>query len=264
MTFWASKLLWIAVQPDTLILLLAGLAILLGLGRRWRRAARRLGLLLAALLIAIGATTLAEWPARVLEDRFPPVAALPDSAAGIVVLGGAIDPAMTRARGAPALSDAAERVTETVRLSRRYPAARVVFTGGSGNPFQPYLTEGPIARSLLADLGVEPARLLVDERSRNTHENALYARELARPQAGETWLLVTSALHMPRAVGAFRAAGWRPLPYPVDFRTKDRGWWGVGIALAAHLDLLAAGAHEWIGLVAYRLLGWSDDLFPGP
>ena len=67
--------------------------------------------------------------------------------------------------------------------------------------------------------GLDARRILVETRSRNTYENAVYSKELAQPQPGQIWLLVTSANHMPRAVGCFRAVGFDVIPYPVDYDT---------------------------------------------
>jgi uncharacterized SAM-binding protein YcdF (DUF218 family) len=117
-------------------------------------------------------------------------------------------------------------------------------------------------RAELIDLGVAPDRVLVEDRSRNTYENAVMSHDLVQPKAGETWLLLTSAWHMPRAVGCFRHTGWEVLPYPVDYRTEARP--RLELLLAPHLELLDLAAKEWVGLAAYRLLGRIDALFPAP
>ncbi|MGH6996479.1 MAG: YdcF family protein, partial [Stellaceae bacterium] len=74
------------------------------------------------------------------------------------------------------------------------------------------------------------------------------------------WILVTSADHMPRAVGCFRHIGWPVVADPVDFAAVRR----LHISLAHGLDSIDLAEHEWLGLVAYRLAGWTDALFPGP
>ena len=114
--------------------------------------------------------------------------------------------------------------------------------------------------ALLTGLGLDPARLIVDNRALNTFENAGFAKPLANPQPGQTWLLITSAAHMPRAVGVFRQAGWPVLPYPVSYKADS----GPPFSLAEHLGRLDWATHEWTGLVVYRLLGRTDAVFPGP
>ncbi len=118
--------------------------------------------------------------------------------------------------------------------------------------------------SLSRTFGINPARIAFERAARNTRENALLAMALAQPQAGETWLLVTSASHMPRAMGSFGRAGWRVTAYPVDYLTAGPGRWRPGFSLMHGLSLLTLAEKEWIGLAAYRLLGWTDRLFPDP
>ena len=118
-------------------------------------------------------------------------------------------------------------------------------------------------RKLLVEDGVNAGRIVMEDRSRNTFENALYSKELAKPQAGQVWLLVTSANAVPRAVGCFRHVGWEVLPVPVEYHSGGRGM-NVDFDFAGELDGLRDPVHEWIGLVAYRLLGRIDSFFPGP
>jgi uncharacterized SAM-binding protein YcdF (DUF218 family) len=106
---------------------------------------------------------------------------------------------------------------------------------------------------------------MLENRSRNTAENAAFSKALVAPKPGERWLLVTSAMHMPRAIGAFREAGFPVEAYPVDYQTN--GWQdlrNVFGSLSGGLGQLDGALHEWIGLIAYRLTGKSSALFPGP
>jgi uncharacterized SAM-binding protein YcdF (DUF218 family) len=199
-----------------------------------------------------------------LEDRFAQVEALPPEVTGIVLLGGAQQPALAHARGVPALNEFAERITTFLALARRHPEARLVFTGGSADLFGTVMTEADVTRDLLETLGLPPERVLWESRSRNTRENATLTLEAARPRPGEAWLLVTSAMHMPRAVGAFRAAGWPPvIAFPSDYLTRPHPSL-IDFDPAGGLVMTARATREWIGLLAYRLLGWSVALFPGP
>ncbi len=260
--FVLSKLLWLALRPGTFALLIA----LLGLaavwrGRRWGRwpILAGLGLYLALLLLPLHI-----WVQMPLEDRFPRPADAPPRVDGIVVLGGAVEQELTEARGIPALNGAAERMTEPVALMRRYPEARLVFTGGQGTLLHGDLTEADVARQLWTDMGVPPERMLFEGASRNTHENAVLTRALAAPRPGETWLLVTSASHMPRSVGVFRRAGWDVVPWPVNYRTGHgfNAWYNA--PLPARRGEFEWGTREWIGLVAYWLMGRTDAVFPAP
>lgn len=259
MLFVASKLFWTVAAPDNLLLLLllAGLlAQALGHRRGYRVAvAAALGLLAVAIL------PVGQWVIAPLEARFPNPT-LPSHIDGIIVLGGAVEPTID-AHGQVALDDAAERITEALALAQRHPEAKLLLSGGDASvlPLAGEL-EADETRRLFIELGVAPGRILVEDRSRNTFENALFSLKVAAPKPGETWVLVTSAWHLPRAVGCFRAVGWKVLPYPVDYRT-DRDP-RPDFELGKQLALLDAAAKEWVGLVAYRLVGYTDALFPGP
>lgn len=260
--FLAAKMVSALTHPETLLMLASGLGIAL-LFCRWWRAGRAILGAIAILVVLIGILPVSAWLVVPLEERFPPPAQLPERIDGIVVLGGAIDPGTSRARGQPTLNGAAERMTALVELARAHPQARIIFTGGSGDPFAPEATEAPIARDLLTRLGLPPERVIYEGQSRNTRENATLSRALADPRPGETWLLVTTAAHMPRSIGVFDAVGWKMIAYPVDYSTHGTEG-GLRFDIRAGLNDLSRAAHEWRGLAYYRLRGWTTTLFPRP
>ncbi|HEX3498840.1 MAG TPA: YdcF family protein [Stellaceae bacterium] len=262
MTFVISKLLWFIAAPGNflLLLLVAGVLRAIASGRR-----RGFVLIATATLgfLAIATLPIGAWLAAPLEDRFPTISAVP-GIDGIVVLGGSVDQGLSLAHGQVALTAAAGRITETVALARRFPAARVVISGGDGTLSPGTLSEAGAIRDLLIQLGVAPARVDIESISRNTYENAVLSYATAQPKPGETWLLVTSAMHMPRAIGCFRSAGWTIVPYPVDYRTSKRIATTPGLLLADNLMLVNLATKEWLGLFAYYWLGRSDALLPAP
>ncbi|MFC0407644.1 YdcF family protein [Roseomonas elaeocarpi] len=258
-----SKLLWMLLRPSTLLLLASCLGALL-LARYSSRTGRALLLVGLGGLVLCFVLPVGQWIALPLERRFPPLDP-PPRVDGVVVLGGAVETTLTADWGLPALNDAAERMTEAVRLARLYPQARIVFTGGSSMPALSRISESEVARRLWAELGLEGPRVLFEPHSRNTWENALFTREMVHPQPGERWVLVTSAQHMPRSVGIFRQLGWEVLPDPVGFKAglHPVTWWSSG-TLGQRLQDLDLALHEWSGLVAYRLMGRTGALFPAP
>ncbi|MFL5333568.1 MAG: YdcF family protein [Geminicoccaceae bacterium] len=266
MTFLLSKLLWFVVRPSTLLLLLACAGLALTWSRRtWTRRAR-LGrwMLLCGLagLVAITMLPVGNWLLIPLEERFPRPERPPEKVDGIIVLSGAVEPSLTKEHGIPSLNAAAERMTALVALSRRYPQARLIFTGGSGSLVPGSLTEADVARALFEDLGVASERVSYESRSRNTYENAVASKALADPKPGETWLLITSASHMPRAVGIFRRVGWPVIPWPVGYKSGHsfRVWYQSGPG--QRIESVDWAVHEWVGLVAYWLLGRTQTLLP--
>lgn len=266
MSFEISKVLWGLLQPSTLLLLCLVVGILLlRHAPRWGR--RLLGLGTAVLLL-VALLPLERLWLTPLEERFPPPESLPAAVEGIVVLGGGLS-YIQRGGAERARINAAggERLTAFLALAQRYPEARLVFTGGSGLLRRPELREADEAARLLALLGLAPERLLLERDSRNTWENAVLTKALAAPQPGERWILVTSAYHMPRAIGSFRAAGWdgvELIAYPVDYLTSTRGWLGFELDLLQGLGALDVALREWIGLAAYRLMDRTPALLPAP
>jgi uncharacterized SAM-binding protein YcdF (DUF218 family) len=264
MFFIVSKIVGYVLQPIVLVLLLlvgSGILALLG----WRRMAWTAGggavLILAVIALSpLGLVMLAQ-----LENRFPRPAALPERVAGIVVLGGAVDTRVGRTRGVDELNEAADRMTEAMVLARRYPEARVLFSGGVAAILEEDIPETDLARNFFTGLGLAPERLMLEDRSRNTAENAVYSRELADPKPGETWLLVTSAFHMPRSVGCFRAAGFEIVPYPVDYRTPAGPTvWRPSTFVTRNMEKVQLATREGLGLAAYWWTGRIPELFPGP
>jgi uncharacterized SAM-binding protein YcdF (DUF218 family) len=262
MFFVLSKLVWFVLSPVNLTILLALLAALLAF-TRFARAARWLCLVSLAGLALMAFSPLPRlvmWP---LENRFPQQDAAKGPVAGIIVLGGAIGVA----RGDVVMTTAAARMTKAVELARLHPQAKIVFTGGAANLISPVTkTEADGARLLFAGLGLAPERLVFEDKSRNTRENATFTKALVDPKPGECWLLVTSAWHMPRSMGVFRKAGFQVEAFPVDYLTESELSEFVRVSGRAPRGLSIAddGLKEWAGLIAYRLAGYTDALFPGP
>jgi uncharacterized SAM-binding protein YcdF (DUF218 family) len=262
MIYVLSKLFWAIVQPLNLIVILVLLwALLLRLGERRisvRVLQAALGLLVTITVLPIGQLLLIP-----LENRFPHPDSLPEQVAGIIVLGGAIDTDVSAAHGIVALNNNAARMTEALALARRYPSAKLLFTGGSADIVGPKVLEAVYAKRFFLAQGLAPERLLIEDRSRNTWENASNSLSVVQPKPEENWLLVTSAYHMPRSVGIFRRVGWHVIPDPVDYRTEGKARIR-SFALITRLEELNIALKEWTGLVAYSLLGRTDSLFPSP
>lgn len=262
MAFAFGKLAFILLRPSNLLLLLA----LLGLAASWRRPrawgrallALSLGLMLVATLLPVG-----HWLLAPLENRFPRPAAYPARIDGAVVLGGGVSSDLTAARGTPAFSDPGERYMAMLELARRYPQARIIFTGGVGRLEGGVPPETETIALLLEQHGLA-GRVLLESQARTTEENALHAWRMAAPAPGQVWLLVTSAGHMPRSIGVFRRIGWELVPWPVDYRTRGTFAWEWSPKLGERLNELDDAAYEWLGLAYYRLLGRTPALLPAP
>jgi uncharacterized SAM-binding protein YcdF (DUF218 family) len=264
MFFPLSKILGFFASPSNLVISIGLLGLLL-LPTRFARAGRALAFASLIVLAIFGLSPVGNALMIPLEDRFPRWDAARGAPDGIIVLGGAISPDVSAARDEVALNEAAERLTVAAELARRYPAVRIVFSGGSGALIYDEGAEAPFALRLLEDLGIPRARILLEDRSRNTVENAIFSKALIQPKPGERWLLLTSAHHLPRAIGVFRKMGFPVEPYPVDWRTR-----GAADALRPFATLgdglrrSDTAVREWVGLAVYWLTGRSSALFPGP
>jgi uncharacterized SAM-binding protein YcdF (DUF218 family) len=264
MFFVASKIFWMIASPVNLLLIGALVGTLLSFGRH-ARFGRWLALAGILILFALADSPIGEALIAPLEDRFPQPSADLAPPEGIVVLGGAIDDEASRARGQTVFDVGGERLTEAVILAKRYPRARVVYTGGSASLTGAVSTEALQAKKFMAALGVAPERITIEDKSRNTDENARFTAAILHPVSSQRWLLVTSAFHMPRSMGLFEKAGFHVIAYPVNFLTLGSGHdLRLDFDPARNLRVFELAAHEWIGLAAYWASGRIDHLFPGP
>jgi len=261
--FLASKLFWLFFSPGTLLVLLIVGSWLLSLSR-WQKLGRHVlaGTTLLTLLLAF--VPVGSWLIYPLEQRFsmhPAAAEQPD---GIVLLGGSFSLRISENRQQIHMTATSERVLAFLELARRYPDARLVFTGGSGNPGFQEAREADLAKELFLNVGLDEERLVFERESRNTYENARNTTAMIEHSADETWLLITTSYHMPRSFGAFCQQGWKMVPYPVDYQTLQGELLTFNLGFVGHLGGLEQALREWIGLLAYRLTGKTNRLVPGP
>ncbi|KXF77384.1 hypothetical protein ATN84_08315 [Paramesorhizobium deserti] len=264
MFFAISKIIWLLVQPITL-LLVGILASMLAIAFSRRRLALTFSAITVTLFLLVSFTTLGNLLLLPLEERFPAKPALPDHIDGIVVLGGFMEGEVNASRGGHEINGAGDRIIETMRLAQLYPEARIVISGGEGTYFADSVPDAVSTRQLFSDFGLTGDRLSFEAESRNTYENAVYSREIAKPREGETWLLITSAFHMPRAVGCFRQADFPVTAWPVDYLTRRDS--GFSIDLQDPIGGLARtsiAVREWLGLQSYWLTGKTGRPLPAP
>jgi uncharacterized SAM-binding protein YcdF (DUF218 family) len=262
--FMLSKYIWVLVQPSTFLPLMIALCFLLWYLTRqalWIKST----IITMAIFLAICVLPIGPYLLQTLEDRYPPK---PDLAtiAGIIVLGGYVDVITSEKMGIPHMTAASDRHIAAVSLARKYPHTPILLTGGSNFINQSVTTSETFrARQLMYDAGIHDDRLILEDQSRNTYENAIFsaqkihaaafAMDLGHPK--KPWVLVTSAFHMPRAVRVFEAAGWHVVPFPVDYRTKSFKWKQGVTTKLAQIDTFF---RECVGLLAYYALGRTNGL----
>lgn len=259
MYFGISKTLGFFAAPSNVIACLALLGLVLIILRR--PAGKAISILALAAFLIAGLSPLGNMLLTPLEQRFPGMR-FPDRVDGIIVLGGSYDTQIRGYISTIVLGEDTERMAIMASLARRYPDATIIFSGGSdAKTFGP--SEAAIARQLFISFGVDPNRIVIEDQARNTEENARFTSRLLKPTSDRTWLLVTSAYHMPRAVGTFRNVGFKVIGFPVGWRTHGwREFFWPAKTVTENLRRVDVATREWIGLVIYRLLGFSADWFP--
>lgn len=263
MYFVLSKTLWFLMKPSALMFLGMTVGLVLVLTRF-----RRIGLALFGVtflgLWAVTVIPVGEMMIRDLEERFPKLTTVPENVGGIIVLGGSIDPLVSQARGQIAVDSSMERLLFFAMLSDTRPNVPLVFTGGSGSLFDQDAKEGHYFESLAKLLNLDMSRVIIESESRNTMENARFSKALVPIEQDRPWVLITSARHMPRAVGVFRKEGWPVIPYPVDYITVPARGWTFRLENLGGQSMLDAAVHEFLGMTVAYFMGRSDSLYPSP
>lgn len=257
MFFPLSKIVWAVLSPLNLVFL-----VLLGGGAVSLFSRRGRGLVVLGMLLfaAGGIFPVGHHLMARLESRYQAPDPMPARVDGILILGGSFMTDISAARGMVSVNETAERLFEGLALARRYPDAIVLFSGGNGRLGGGERTEAEDAELFLKTLGFPDDNVLFEDRSRNTFENFVYSRQIVLPRDEDTWIVVTSAWHMPRAMAVAQATGWtNVVPYPVDYRTKGGdeavGWMPRGFDVLGAFSDLQVALHEYVGLAAYYMSG---------
>lgn len=264
--FATSKIVWFIAAPSNALVIAALLGVALT-ATRYARAGRRLAFTALLLLAVAGLSPLSNMLMAPLENRFPVWRINNGPApAGIIILGGSVDADVTSSRNAGLeLNEAGDRILAMLALARQFPEAKIILSAGAGALLGERGTEADEVRKRIAAYGLPPDRIIFENRSRTTYENALETQKLINPRAGERWLLVTSAWHMPRSIAVFRMAGLNVEAYPIDFRTPATGAGKETFAeISRGLRRFDTAMREWAGLISYRFAGASKDIWPQP
>lgn len=259
--FWISKIAWLIIAPDNFLILCLLLgAVCLVLNKTFFAKFFLLPSIFVMALIAI--CPVGEWLLHPLEMRFATNPRLPDRIDGIIVLGGAERSVLAKKWRQVELNWAAERQTAFISLARRYPNAKLIYTGGSGSLVYQEFKGADVAEGLYTELGLDRNRITIERNSRNTFENAVNSKKLIQPGMNENWVLITTAWHMPRSVGIFCRVNWSVIPYPVDHWTWPENRLFSGLEFYDNITALHIGVKEWVGLMVYYLTNKTDRLFP--
>ncbi len=256
-----SKIVWKFISPDHFLILLLVIGMVC-LYRNKIKAAKRVltfsvGMLLLLTFFSFGQLFLAP-----IESRFPTNPQLPEKIHGVIALGGAEALSLSESWQQAEFYDGAERIFTFMRFIRDYPEAKHVFSGGKHPGDQ--ITASAVVQQLLEEQGIDIQEIIFEDRSRNTYENVSFLKELVSPQAGENWILITSASHIPRSVGIFRKQGWDVIAFPVDHSNTEGNGISAHVSFQDNIGSLSTAVYEWVGLTVYYVTGKTSSFFPGP
>lgn len=198
-----------------------------------------------------------------LEDRFPAWSGDREPH-GIIVLGGGLNIDVSASRNEPVSGLGVDRILYTAKLARDFPAARIIYSGGSSSLTNDVVREADQAIRLFTYFGIPTSRIELERSARNTTENAAFVRALVANEADKHWLLVTSAFHMPRSVGLFRKTGLSIDPVPVGWLTRGRNDLTRLTFGLEGLVRVNVAIREWVGLSAAWVTGQTTEFLPGP
>ena len=259
--FVISKLAWGILSPSNLIVIFLAIATVLVVNNKIL-AAKWILIPLSLATVLLLAYPVSDYLMHPLEKRFSKPIPLPEKIDGIILLGGGEELKQSLSWQTQELGNGGDRYFAAVSLAKRYPDVPVIFSGGNNLlSMQGEGKEGHIAYQVLTKLGVDKQNLVVEMQARNTYENFVHLQSLLPKEKGK-YILVTSAFHMPRAVGVARQQSVNVIPYPVDYRSNNETLRRWDFNLYEHLQVLEPAWREWMGLTVYFFTGKTDRWLP--
>jgi len=240
---------------------LLALAALVFLLRRWRRAG--MGLLVVAIvhLWVFSTPMVADLLISSLEREWSeqPVDTLP-MADAVVVLGGAFSSGNGRWLY-PNASGSVDRYWHAVRVFKAGKAPFVILSGGRAPHLTAGATEARMGAMFLQDMGIPPTAIILDEQSLTTRDHAVYLAGIVRKQNFDSFIVITSARHMRRAMAALQSEVPKLVPVATDFSVSPDPAFSVRRFLpsAGALSNSTSAIHELVGYGFYRFMGWTED-----
>ena len=257
MSFYLSKILWLIVNPFNIFIFITLFTIFLYF-INFRRLSLIIYLINFIFIALISFLPIGSYLTYIIEKEFHTNTKFPDQVDGILILGGATNPLLFKEFDQISLNGSAERLVESVMIIRKFEKAKVIFSGGSGIVNRSDLGHSQVAKLFYKKMGVDNNKIFFEDKSRNTHENIIYSKKIAKPKKNENWLLITSAFHMKRALLIAEKNNWKFIPYAVDFKNIKEFKLTPNLNLLSNLNSFQSGLHEWLGLVSYYLMGRTE------
>ena len=260
--FFLSKALWFFFNPINILLFLLLIGIIFHFFNK-KKLYKIINIITLILFILIVILPTGKYFLWKLESSYSIPKILPPDIDGILILGGGVNESLTYQYQQMSLNENVERLTESIDLMRRFPDAKIVFSGGSTTFSKPKLTGIDVAKMFYNRMRVDINRIIFENKSRNTYENFVFSKKFIDNKNNEKWLLVTSAFHMKRVMNVAEKLELNFIPYPVDFSTAKNFSFGSWYAqnYPANMNHFYIAMHEYTGLIAYYLTGKSSKIY---
>ena len=261
MFFTISKIFWLLAAPLNAILILTAIGLALFYFKK--PIGKRILIFTAWVFILLGFLPVGHNLIVFLERQYDVPAQIPENIDGIIVLGGSFNSYLSEKTGRIAVNSNINRMVDFMALSKQYPNAKKVFSGGSGNILRPERKEADDAKDFLDMLEFNSNEFIFERESKNTYENAKFSQELLQPKVGEKWIVITSDFHMPRTVSIFNKLGWDIIPYPTGMKTSGQyRLTPLNFNVVGNFFFLSHALKEMIGVGVYFVTGKSALFFP--
>jgi len=262
MLYSLSKIIWLFLNPLNLLIILFFLYFFLKI-INFQNTSKLLLFIIFLFFITIAILPTGIYLLVKLETKYTNLKDLPESIDGILILGGPTNASLTQKYDQVSFNAHGERLTESIKILKKYQTAEVIFSGGAGIKGDFSSTHSYVAKKFFEEMGINKNRIIYESKSRNTYENIIFSKKIANPEKDEVWLLITSAFHMPRAINIARKQKWDFIPYSVDYQTMGKST-HLRITIFHMLDYINAfnfATHEWVGLITYFILKRSSSIY---
>ena len=259
MFFYLSKFYWTYFNPFNLILLFFFLTIcFFYFKRKFYKTMLIITILLFTIVVIFPTGQILLFQ---LEKNYYLKKDLPSKIHGILILGGATEPHVTKKHDQVSFNSSVERLTESIKLIKKYPNAKIIFSGGSGNVKNEIdFIHADVAKIFFKEMGLNTNKIIFERNSRNTYENILNSKKIASPKKNETWILITSAFHMNRSLYVAEKINWEFFPYAVDYLTVHPTY-SFTTNFFGNTSNFQIASKEWLGILSYYLIGKSSKVF---
>ena len=258
--YFISKFIWLFLTPLNFIIILFATGLLFSLINK-KLLSKIFYIFSLMLFILIGIFPTGNLLLFKLEQYYQSPSIIPNNITGILILGGPTSVGLTVAHNQVSFNEAGERLTESIKIIRKYNPKIIIFSGGSQkqtfNDSHSY-----VAKRFFSEMGIDVSQINFEFKSRNTYENILFSKKIAHPKKNEKWLIITSSFHMKRAMNIAEKIEWNFTPYPVDFRSGNKFTsFKPSFSLLENFNSFNLAFHEIVGLISYYMLGRTNKIF---